>query len=286
MTLFRAIACIIAVSLAAAIAATAATLTTGGANNHSGAPYRELDLSNYALTFHDDFKSLDISGQKGAHKRWYAHTPWNGDFGDARFSDPEDGPFSLTPEGLRITARKGADGHWRSGLISSRDHDGFEGDGFAQKYGYFEMKAKLPAGDGVWPAFWLIGVDKRISASEIDVMEYYGRFPKYYHATTHIWRKTSQDFDNITIEVENDSLTKNYNTYGVLIESDITTFYLNRRPVAAVKTPPEYQQPFYILANLALGGGWPISRLNGDQFMDISYIQVFKKREAPPEKQH
>jgi beta-glucanase (GH16 family) len=145
-------------------------------------------------------------------------------------------------------------------------------------YGYFEMKAKLPDGDGVWPAFWLIGVDKSHSASEIDVLEYYGKFPSYYHVTTHIWKKSGGTAINSLIKVQPNQLTKQYNTFGVSIEPDVTTFYLNRRPVHSEPTPAEYRQPFYVLANLALGGGWPISRLRSEQHMDIEYITAFQKK--------
>ena len=249
-------------------------------HNRSGEPLRSLRVEKLALSFRDDFRSLDISDKVGSGARWFAHTPWFGDFGDATFVGAgPGGPFSTGPRGLRITASRGPNGRWRSGLISSRDHDGFGGSGFAQQFGYFEISAKLPKGDGVWPAFWLIGVDKRVSSSEIDVFEFYGRFPEYYHVVTHLFHGGKDKSDNITLRVPKELLVENFNTYGVLIESDVTTFYLNRKPVAAVKTPPEYHQPFYVLANLALGGGWPISGLKGDQVMEIEYIQVFKLKE-------
>ena len=239
----------------------------------------EIDLSRYRRTFLEEFADISISGERGAKVRWYAHTPWNGDFGDARFVGPGPrGPFTRLPHGLRISASRGADGLWSSGLISSRDHDGDGGSGFTQQYGYFEMKAKLPDGDGVWPAFWLIGVDKSKTASEIDVMEYYGRFPEYYHTTTHVWDKTGDKSTNNLIRVAKNQLTTQYNTFGVSIEPDFTIFYLNRRPVHSEPTPKEYRQPFYVLANLALGGGWPISHLRGDQHMDIEYIEAFQKK--------
>ena len=53
------------------------------------------------------------------------------------------------------------------------------------------MKAILPTGPGTWPAFWLVGTDKSKTASEIDVIEYYGAFDKNYHSTEHVWEKTA-----------------------------------------------------------------------------------------------
>ena len=247
------------------------------AENLSGEPLRPLDLEKFAVSFDERFETLSISGQQGSGARWYTHTPWNGDFGNAQFGENgPGGPFSKLPHGLRITAHKGPNGRWTSGLISSRDHDGLDPSGFQQQYGYFEIKAKLPSGDGVWPSFWLIGVDKREASSEIDVFEYYGRFSDSYRATTHIWRSGKNDGNSMLVPVPKGALAEKYNTYGVLIAADVTTFYLNREPVAAIRTPQEYRQPFYVLADLALGGGWPIDKLTGDQNLDIEYIRVYR----------
>lgn len=251
----------------------------------SGAPSNEiLDLRGYRIAFEDRFSTLSIAALPGSGKRWYNHTPWGGDFGDAAFVAPgPDGPFSRGPHGLDITARRDAKGRWSSGLISSRDKDGPEGQGFAQKYGYFEMSAKLPSGMGTWPAFWLIGVDKSVTSAEIDVVEYYGGFPSYYHCVAHIWKGgkdvLSRDF---MIKVPDGSLSDRFNTYGVRILPKTTTFYLNRRKVAEMETPAEYRQPFYMLANLAIGAGWPTKDLASPKVMQIAYIRTYQPIAGPP----
>ena len=236
-----------------------------------------LDLSGFVLTFQDDFMSLDVSAH-GPGTRWIAHTPWNGDFGDAAFADPGPlGPFATSFEGLTITARKDEQGKWRSGLLASMDKDGPGQHGFAQQYGYFEIKAKLPAGPGVWPAFWLIGVDKTKSSAEIDVFEYYGKFPDGYHIVEHIWEdgKDRLGLDHI-VRREPGFFSSRFNTYGVLIQPDRTRFYLNRAEVWDTPTPPEYRQPMYMLVNLALGGGWPIDEVTSPAVMRVAYVKVFK----------
>ena len=255
----------------------AATVLAGARLVTSGSAASSLNLSNFVMTFDERFERLDISAT-GPGTRWIAHTPWNGDFGDARFDNPgPDGPFAKTSSGLSITARKDAEGHWHSGLICSMDKDGPGQHGFAQRYGYFEMRARLPDGPGVWPAFWLIGVDKTSSASEIDVIEYYGKFPEYYHNVTHVFRnnKDSLARDNL-VHVPAGSLTSKFNDFGVLIEPDMTRFYLNREEIWSLPTPPEYRQPMYVLANLALGGGWPLDGLASPAVMQIEHIQVFQ----------
>jgi beta-glucanase (GH16 family) len=241
-------------------------------------PGPPLDLKGYKISFDDEFTSLSISAH-GPGTRWSAHTPWSGDFGDAQFVDPgQDGVFSLNKNGLAITASKDKDGKWHSGLISSAYKDNDPKAGFTQEYGYFEMKAKLPSGMGTWPAFWLIGSDKRKSASEIDVIEYYGGFPSYFHSTEHVWVGSKNQLLRAKLmQVAKGSLSSQFNLFGVLITPKTTSFYLNRKEYWSTPTPPQYDQPMYMLANLALGGGWPIKDLSSPQVMQIRYIRAYQK---------
>src|SRR5262249_44511702 len=142
-----------------------------------------VDLCAFRPTFVEEFDSLSVSTRSEDHARWFPHTPWGGDFGDAAFTDPQpDFPFTLHNGILRIEARKDGQNRWRSGLLSSTHPDGR---GFAQRHGYFETRAKLPPGPGVWPAFWLNTVQPRgvkDPSVEIDVIEYYGQFTDAFHS--------------------------------------------------------------------------------------------------------
>src|SRR5262247_1147514 len=76
-----------------------------------------IDLSSYELSFNEEFDHLDVSAW-GPGTRWIAHTPWNGDFGSAKFSNPTaDFPFTVEGGVLRIEARKDGE-RWRSGLLA------------------------------------------------------------------------------------------------------------------------------------------------------------------------
>jgi hypothetical protein len=246
------------------------------------APDPALDLTGYSMTFNDDFRKMDISsdGPNRQGMRWIAHTPWNGDFGNDSFDNPgPGGPFVIGSNGLTITAHKDAAGNWHAGLLCSMDRDGPGQLGFAQRYGYFEIKAKLPdGGSGTWPAFWLIGVNKQVSSAEIDVMEYYGVSDRIYHSVEHVWQNGSdtRHLDHMEY-VTPGILSKQFNTYGVLIEPAQTRFYFNRHLIWSTLTPPEYQQPMYMLVNLAIGGGWPFERLQSPQIMAVQYVRVFQK---------
>ncbi len=247
-----------------------------------------LDLGGYEMTFEDDFSKPDIVArgpfsQHAPGMRWIAHTPWNGDFGEARFTDPgPGGPFAFGPDGLAITATKQDDGHWRSGLICSVDRDGPGQQGFSQRFGYFEMRAKLPDGPGTWPAFWLVGTDKSNGSAEIDVMEYYGKYPAGFHTTLHHWTKPSPMQDEHIVDVPDHALTRDFHDYGVLIGPDRMRFFLDRVQFLDLPTPPAFRQPVYMLANLALGGGYPIDGLASPAVMQISHIQAYRDRSAVP----
>lgn len=237
-----------------------------------------IDLSRYEQTFVEDFDALDVSAW-GPGTRWIAHTPWNGDFGAAAFANPgERFPFTVENGVLRIEARKSADGKWRSGLLASVDR---AGTGFAQQFGYFEMRAKLPAGEGVWPAFWLIGRDRSTHTSEIDIVEHQGHFPGRFTSAVHVWdRKEPKKSRNAhqRTAVSPGSLSDQFHTYGAKIDADRVRIYFDGREVWNTRTPPEHHQPMYVLLNLGLGSGWPIDNTPNPSFMEVDYVRVWQEK--------
>jgi len=232
-----------------------------------------LDLRGLKLTFDEEFTTLDVSSH--GPSRWTAHTWWNGDFGDAGFTDPGRGfPFSVSGGILTITAFRNSSG-WSSGLLSSIDP---RGRGFAQQYGYFEMRAKLPKGPGVWPAFWLVSTGARRDVVEVDIMEYYGHATDRYESTVHVWKGDGSDNDKSLQSVNMvtpGALTTDYHLYGAAVTPDAIGFYLDRRLVRLMPTPPEHHRPLGILVNLALGGGWPSGETHSPSKMLVDYIRVY-----------
>lgn len=244
-----------------------------------------LDLADYSLTFEDNFDTLDVS-PLGPGTRWIAHTPWNGDFGEAAFTDPRPGfPFTIEDGILRIEARKDETGRWRSGLLASADKSF---DGFMQRYGYFEVSAKLPPGKGVWPAFWLAGRSDKITA-EIDIIEYYGQFPGAYMISVHRWdheNRSKSTSNQHKVSVGDASMTRAFHTYGVDINEDVMTFYFDRRPVWSHPTGDVHKRPLAILVNLALGGGWPIRETPDPSYMYVDYVRVWQRNSRLGDQAH
>jgi hypothetical protein len=241
-------------------------------------PKPTLKLDGFKLTWSDEFNDLSVSA-RGPGTRWIAHTPYNGDFGDAGFADPKDGfPFTVDKGILRIEASKGPDGRWRGGLLSSVDS---KGQGFSQKFGYFEMRAKFPKSPGMWPAFWLMGVkgitDKSIANPEVDVVEQYGSMPNTLMATLHTWGPGDKHWgegDGFFVP----GMTDDFHTYGALVEDKEIVVYYDGVELWRQKTPPEFKVPLYIMVDLAMGGGWPIDKAVSPSIMEVDYVRAYARK--------
>jgi len=236
------------------------------------------DLTGLNLVFNEDFKALSVSS-RGPGTRWIAHTPWGGDFGDARFADPRPGfPFSASDGVGRIELRKSPDGHWESGLLASVDRSGED---FSLQYGYFEMRAKLPPGPGVWPAFWLDSMPPPTSddpSIEIDVLEQYGKFPAAFNSTVTVWPKAGKGTRRSEMKINTvpaGSLSQAFHDYGVMVDPQWIVFYLDRAEIWRTKTPPEHRHGLMILVDLGLGSGWPIDQTPDPSYMYISYVRAW-----------
>jgi hypothetical protein len=227
-----------------------------------------------------------ISSVRIGPARWIAHTPWNGDFGDARFADPSPGgPFSIKDGFLSITASKDRDGRWTSGLIAAADATGA---GTGTRYGYFEVRMKMPPGPGTWPAFWLAalkpvaGWDRNV---EIDVIEYYGQFTSSYQAVWHVWYNDTAKTrgQNQKIDIPNNSLVEDFHTFGVDVSPQAIVFFLDGKQVWSQPPPPELDGPLYPIVNLALGSGWPIDQTPNPSTLLVDYVHVYGRDAGPPE---
>jgi beta-glucanase (GH16 family) len=227
-----------------------------------------------------------ISSVRLGPARWTAHTPWNGDFGDAGFADPgPDGPFTLKNGMLSITASKDREGHWKSGLIAAADATGA---GTGTRYGYFEVRMKMPPGPGTWPAFWLAALkpaNVQDGNVEIDVIEYYGQFTNSYQSVVHVWYKERDKSrgQNVKIDVPDGSLVGDFHTYGVDVSPQAIVFFRDGIRTWSQPTPPELDGPMYPLVNLALGSGWPIDRTPNPSTLLVDYVHVYGRSAGPPE---
>jgi beta-glucanase (GH16 family) len=246
-----------------------------------------LDLSTFTLTFNDDFNTFDSSPDgNGAWKTEFyfggRSLPSNGE--QQYYSDASVGtdPFHLQDGSLVIHAAPGdnADGlPYTSGMIST------EGT-FSQTYGYFEIGATLPQGQGMWPAFWLLPADHSWPP-ELDAMEAFGATnangeggQNQYHVGS-ITSNWDTGGGGGWVPTTGDSSSGEH-VYGVDWEPDTTTFYMDGQQTYQVATPSDMHSPMYMLANLAVGGNWagPAAGESGD--MTIDFIRAWS-HDAPPD---
>lgn len=249
-----------------------------GAAQPSAPPASTIDLEDFEPSFREDFDDLDVS-EWGCLSRWIAHTPWGGDFGSARFAAPGEGfPFTTEDGILRIEAKRGADGRWASGMLSAWDACN---SGFAQKFGYFETRAKLPDAPGFWPAFWLVGVDKRAGTAEIDVFEFRTHDPGRFSLGI-IRHPSLTDTSKINAttkaQIEPGMLSERFNTYGVEIMEDWTVFYLNREEIWRTETLEEFHQPFYPLISFPADDGAMTGATPDSVVMEVDYVHAYKRK--------
>ena len=122
---------------------------------------------------------------------------------------------------------------------------------FSQTYGYFEMRAQLPgAGQGMWPAFWLLP-ENNSWPPEIDPLEQVDQPTSDIHQGMIDKSGNAGNFLNIG------DTSAAFHTYGVLWTSQDITFYVDGQARFSTPTPADYNQPMYMLMDLAVGGNWP-----------------------------
>ena len=124
---------------------------------------------------------------------------------------------------------------------------------FSFQYGYAEIRAKIPKGQGLWPAFWLLPTD-RTWPPEIDVLEALGHETRQYYTTLHSRQIGSKS--KIMNAFPTPDLSENFHTYGVKWTADEIVWYFDGRRMVSVPTPSDMHKPMYLLVNLAIGGGW------------------------------
>lgn len=153
-----------------------------------------------------------------------------------------------TPPAMRPLIPEPMSRSFVSGAISSYP--------FSQTYGYFELCGRLPAGRGLWPAFWLMPTDMSWPP-EIDVMEVLGQEPNKLFSTVHS-RRFPQG-TQIGLGSRTPDLSAGDHCFGVDWGPERLRFYLDRKLVFTQPTPADCRQPFYLIANLAVGGptSWP-----------------------------
>jgi beta-glucanase (GH16 family) len=182
---------------------------------------------------------------------------------------------------LTISAQKGEDGY-TSGRISTKGKQEFQ-------YGKMEARIKLPKGSGLWAAFWMLGANiEEVGwprCGEIDIMEYVGREPGSLFTTLH----TSDSHGNSknTRKAPVPGIEEGFHDYTVeWTESKISFFvdgehFFSFEPEDKTEEVWPFDQPFYFLVNLAIGGNFGGKEIDDSSLPAhymLDYIRVYQSK--------
>ncbi len=242
----------------------------------------------YKLVWSDDFNGAD--GSAPDPTKWAIQTGGNG-WGNNELESYTARPQNVQVSGgnLVITAAKedytGADGIARHYTSARMQTLGL----FSQTYGRFEASIKIPKGQGMWPAFWMLGSDIATNpwpaCGEIDIMENIGKEPAINHGSLH---GPGYAPGNVTAAytVPSGALGDGFHLYAVEWDTQQVRFYVDSTLYATFTaanlpsgSPWEFNKPFFLLLNVAVGGDWPGAPDGTTQFpqqMLVDYVRVYQ----------
>jgi beta-glucanase (GH16 family) len=171
---------------------------------------------------------------------------------------------------------------------------------FAQAYGRFESRIKIPKGEGLWPAFWMLGEDISTigwpRCGEIDIMENIGKEPASVHASLHGPAAPGSDPANKKVTanltqkfslLNNPNLSDDFHVYAVEWEPGTVRFFVDKENYATFTrsewpqdAPWPFDHKFFLILNLAVGGDWPGSPDANTVFpqqMLVDYVRVYRR---------
>ncbi|MDO6694137.1 family 16 glycosylhydrolase [Aliiglaciecola sp. 3_MG-2023] len=262
---------------------------------------KQGDKQNWQLTWSDEF---DYSGAPDEQK-------WNYDIWPARKVNDEDQTYTKRPENVRVEdgvliieahQEKFANAEYTSGRIHSKGKGDF-------LYGKAEIRARIPAGQGTWPAIWMLPSDAFKYATtcrsdsewqgnhecdawpnsgEIDIMEYVGYDPHNIHGTVHnkayYWVNWEQRKASVDVGSE---VNEQFQVYSmewgpehILIAYNGTPYFYYANQGEGWQAWP-FDHPYHIILNLAIGGGWgraggPIDDSIFPVKMEVDYVRIYQ----------
>jgi len=162
---------------------------------------------------------------------------------------------------------------------------------FEQRYGRFEARIKIPKGQGMWPAFWMLGNNIDAvgwpTSGEIDIMENIGKEPAVVHGSMHGPGYSGAQGLTGGYTLPTGKFADDFHLFAAEWEPGTVRFYVDSS-LYETRTPADlpagkswvFDHPFFILLNVAVGGDWPGSPDSTTVFpqaMQIDYVRVYTK---------
>ncbi len=282
----------------------------------AAAPGQSPEKPEWKLVWSDEFDGSAIDRTKWDFDRGngfysYDANTWISGWGNNELQYYTDHPdnAAVADGMLRIRALK--ESHhgfgYTSARLKTRKKDGAAL--FAQKYGRFEFRAKLPTGKGIWPALWLLPQDEKYggwaSSGEIDVMEARGQEPTKVLGTLHFGSRWPGNAEaSHTYVLPKNGTIADFHVYALEWEPGAIRWYVDGHRSAAQTSwwssskleggkgarptketdlnpwPAPFDRPFYVVMNVAVGGkflGNPDRTTPFPAEMAVDYVRVYDK---------
>ncbi|QEU96779.1 glycoside hydrolase family 16 protein [Streptomyces kanamyceticus] len=250
-----------------------------------------------AATFTDDFNGPAGAAVDGA--KWQVETGDNVNNHERQYYTAGNNNAALDGQGnLVITARKENPGNYqcwygKCEYTSARLNTAGK---FTQTYGHVEARMKVPRGQGMWPAFWMLGADIGDvgwpNSGEIDVMENVGFEPGTVHGTLHGPGYSGSGGIGAGYTLPGgEAFADKFHTFAVDWSPNKVTWSVDGN-VYQTRTPADlngnrwvFDKPFFLILNLAVGGYWPGDPDGSTTFpqqLVVDYVHVNTNNAAPP----
>jgi beta-glucanase (GH16 family) len=157
------------------------------------------------------------------------------------------------------------------------------------KFGRIDVRAKLPKGQGIWPAIWMLGENIDVAGSgwpacgEIDIMEVVGHRPAELVGTVH-YNSNGYKYSSSSTMLSSGDFSDKFHVFSIVWDKNTITWYLDNKSFKEFSNASNisgypFNKPFFFIMNVAVGGNWPGSPDNTTVFpqeMVVDYIRVFQ----------
>lgn len=249
--------------------------------------------SQWVLTWSDDFSGTNGSAPDAKK--------WKYDLGGEGWGNEELETYTSRPQNVHIrdgnlviTAMRetytGADGLTRNYTSARLKTQNL----FMQAYGRFEARIRIPRGQGIWPAFWMLGSDIETAGwpkcGEIDIMENIGREPGINHGSLHgpSTIAPTSDLTGTYVLPSGQSFSDDFHTYAIEWEPGTVRFFVDAINYVTFTQSQwsaggqwVFDHPHFIILNVAVGGNWPgnpDATTPFPQQMLVDYVRVYSKK--------
>jgi beta-glucanase (GH16 family) len=245
--------------LAAAVVAVTLTGGLAAASRNDTA-----DAAIGGITWQDEFN--------GAANSPIDASKWKFDIGGSGWGNNEQQYYTNSTSNVRqdgqgnlaITARRENPANYQCHYGTCQYTSGriLTADKFSQRYGRFEARIKVPKGQGIWPAFWMLGGNNWPTTGEIDIMENVGYEPNTVHGTVHGPGYSGGEGIGGGRTI-GEPLSNTFHTYAVEWSPNLIVWFLDGSEYFRI-TPANlggdrwvFDHPFFMILNVAVGGNWP-----------------------------